>query len=226
MKARIQIGKKSSRGDAASRGATKLISLHKRARGRPTIPNLRATILKHAGELFAAHDFASVSIDQVALRCGVGKGSVYRQFGSKEALYASVVIDGFRHLRHEIGAALSGSSSIRERIDIVVRHALRFFWTRRQFFVLLRDPTAIPARLERSYRKERRELAKVLRAILTEGIKHGEVRADLDTRIVAESLLGMLRGVIRYCQDYTTPEKAAEAVVSVFLEGCAPKSAR
>ena len=206
------------------RNSTKLIRLRRRGRGRPTIPNLRETILQHAGELFATHDFANVSIDEVAVRCGVGKGSVYRQFGSKEALYASVVIDGFRHLRHEIGDALSGGSSIRDRIDIVVRHALTFFWTRRQFFVLLRDPTAIPARLERSYRKERNELAKLLGTILSEGIERGEVRADLNTRIIAESLLGMLRGIIRYCQDYTTPEKAADAVVSVFLEGCAPKN--
>jgi AcrR family transcriptional regulator len=203
----------------ASRSATKLIRPHKRARGRPTIPNLRETILRHAGELFATNDFASVSIDEVAARCAIGKGSVYRQFGSKEALYASVVIDGFRHLRREIHDALGGGSYIHARIDIVVRHALSFFWTRRQFFVLLRDPTAIPARLERSYRKERRELAKLLGTILAEGIERGEVRADLDTRIVAESLLGMLRGIIRYCQDYTTPEKAADAVVSVFLDG-------
>jgi len=210
----------------ASRSPTKLIRPPKRARGRPTIPNLRETILQHAGELFATHDFASVAIDEVATRCGVGKGSVYRQFGSKEALYASVVIDGFRHLRDEIQNALSGGPSIRERIDIVVRHALRFFWTRRQFFVLLRDPTAIPARLERSYREERQELAKLLGTILAEGIEHGEVRADLDTRIVAESLLGMLRGIIRYCQDYTTPEKAADAVVSVFLVGCESKDGR
>jgi AcrR family transcriptional regulator len=205
--------------DMTSRSATKPIRLHKRARGRPTIPNLRETILDRAGELFATHDFASVSIDEVAVRSGIGKGSVYRQFGSKEALYASVVIDGFRHLRHEIHDALSGRSSIQDRIAIVVRHALSFFWTRRQFFVLLRDPTAIPVRLERSYRKERHELAKLLQTILAEGIEHGEVRADLDKRIVAESLLGMLRGIIRYCQDYTTPEKAADAVVSVFLDG-------
>src|SRR5579864_8483372 len=137
----------------------------KAGRSRPTIPFLRETILRHAGELFARHDFARVAIDEVAARSGVGKGSIYRQFKSKEELYATVVIEGFKHLREEIRDALSGSISTRAQIETVVRHTLTFFWTRRQFFALLRDPTMIPASLERSYRKERNELAKLVGAI-------------------------------------------------------------
>lgn len=196
----------------------------KRTRGRPSIPFLRETILRHAGDLFARNDFARVSVDEVAARSGVGKGSVYRQFGSKEELYATVVIDGFKHLQGEIRSALSGSTSTRDQITTVVRHTLMYFWTRRQFFALLRDPTALPATLERSYLKQRHELAKMIGTILVEGMKSGALRGGLDTRIVAESLLGMLRGINRYCREYATPESAADAVLSLFLDGCAAKS--
>jgi AcrR family transcriptional regulator len=206
-----------------SRPASKSGTARKRTRGRPTIPFLRETILRHADELFAKDDFGLVSVDEIAARSGVGKGSVYRQFGSKEELYATVVIDGFKHLQNEIRAALTGSISTREQIAIVVRHTLRYFWTRRQFFALLRDPTAIPTTLERSYLKQRQELSKMISAILVEGAKSGALRADLDTRIVAESLLGMLRGINRYCRDYATPETATEAVLSVFFDGCAAR---
>jgi len=198
----------------------KSVPARKAGRGRPTIPFLRETILRYAGELFAKHDFARVAIDEVAARCGVGKGSVYRQFKSKEELYATVVIEGFKHLQKEIRDALSGSVSTRAQIERVVRHTLTFFWTRRQFFAVLRDPTRIPSRLERSYRKERNELAKLVGAILTEGIENGTLREDLDTRIVAESLLGMLRGINRYCRDYTSPDRATRAVMSLFFDGC------
>lgn len=207
-----------------ARHATKLTRSRKRTRGRPTIPFLRETILRHAGELFANNDFARVSVDEVASRSGVGKGSVYRQFRSKEALYATVVIEGFKHLQNEIRDALSGCVSTRDQIKTVVRHTLTFFWTRRQFFALLRDPTTIPVSLERSYRKERHELAKLVGGILHGGIKRGALRTDLDTRIVAESLLGMLRGINRYCREYTTPELATNAVVSLFLDGCVSKA--
>ncbi|HVN27451.1 MAG TPA: TetR/AcrR family transcriptional regulator [Candidatus Binataceae bacterium] len=193
----------------------------KKSRGRPSIPFLRETILRHAGALFARRDFARVSIDEVAARSGVGKGSVYRQFGSKEELYAAVVIEGFRHLQDEIRNAMGARASTREQIEVVVRHTLVYFWTRRQFFALLRDPTALPRILERSYLKQRSELAKMIEAILIDGIGRGELRAGFDTRIVAESLLGMLRGINRYCREYTTPEHAADAVIALFFDGCA-----
>ena len=195
----------------------------KKTRGRPSIPFLHETILRHAGDLFAKNDFARVSVDEVAARSGVGKGSVYRQFGSKEALYATVVIDGFRHLQKEIRSALSASASTCDQIATVVRHTLLFFWTRRQFFALLHDPTALPAALARSYLKQRLELAKMISAILVDGIDNGSLRPGLDTRIVAESLLGMLRGINRYCREYATAETAADAVLSIFLDGCATK---
>src|SRR5580700_7197360 len=117
----------------AQQRAANLSRSRKRNRGRPTIPFLRETILRHAGDLFAKKDFARVSVDEIAARSGVGKGSVYRQFRSKEALYATVVIEGFKHLQKEIRSALSGSNSTRDQIAAVVRHTLRYFWTRRQF---------------------------------------------------------------------------------------------
>ena len=104
-----------------------------------------------------------------------------------------------------------------------MRHTLTYFWTRRQFFALLHDPTALPAALARSYLKQRLELSKMISAILVEGIKGGALRADLDPRIVAESLLGMLRGINRYCREYSTPENATDAVTALFLDGCASK---
>jgi AcrR family transcriptional regulator len=195
----------------------------KKTRGRPSIPFLHETILRHASDLFAKNDFARVSVDEVAARSGVGKGSVYRQFGSKEELYATVVIEGFKHLQKEIRSALSGSNSTRDQIAAVVQHTLRYFWTRRQFFALLHDPTALPAALARSYLKQRLELSKMISAILVEGIEGGSLRAGLDTRIVAESLLGMLRGINRYCREYATPESATDEVLSLFLDGCSAR---
>lgn len=203
--------------------AANSIKSRKRTRGRPSIPFLHETILRHAGDLFAKTDFARVSVDEIAARSGVGKGSVYRQFGSKEALYASVVIDGFRQLQKEIRSALSVSISTRDQIATVVRHTLRYFWTRRQFFALLHDPTALPPALGRSYLKQREELAKIIAVILVDGIEGGSLREGLDTRILAESLLGMLRGINRYCREYTNPESATDAVVAIFLDGCATR---
>jgi AcrR family transcriptional regulator len=195
----------------------------KEGRGRPSTPFLRERILLSATELFAEREFELVLIDEIAAHAGVGKGSVYRQFKSKEELYAAVVINGFAELQREIRAALAGCTSIREQIATIVRHALLFFWTRRQFFALLRDPKALPPSQERQYRAQRNDLARLISGVFDDGIRRGAMRPGTDTRIAAETLLGMMRGINRYGREYTSPERAIEIITSIFLDGCAAR---
>jgi AcrR family transcriptional regulator len=195
----------------------------KDGRGRPSTPFLRERILKSAAELFADREFDPVLIDEVAAHAGVGKGSVYRQFKSKEELYAAAVIDGFAELQREIRTALAGCTSMREQLATIVRHTVRFFWTRRQFFALLRDPKALPPSQERQYRAQRNDLSRLISGVLDEAVRRGAMRPGFDTRIAAEALLGMVRGINRYGREYTTPDRAVDIVTSIFLDGYAAR---
>jgi AcrR family transcriptional regulator len=192
----------------------------KSKRGRRPIPMLRQRIIKSAMELFGQKRFDQVLTDEVALRAGVGKGSVYRQFGSKEQLYAAAVIQGFRELRSQIESALVDAQSDRERLTTIVRQAMSFFWTRRQFFVLLRDPTRLPRAQETRYRSERGQLARVVSSVLREAGAAGRIRTDLDFDLLAECLLGMMRGIQRYKRENTGLDEAIDTIVSLFLTGC------
>jgi AcrR family transcriptional regulator len=189
-------------------------------RGRPSTPFLRERILHSAAMLFAQKQFDRVLIDEIAARAGVGKGSVYRQFRSKEELYAAVVIEGFGQLQKEIRVALEETASVRDQVATIVHHALSFFWSRRQFFALLHDPRALSRRHERLYDAQRQKFTALISDVLLNGIANGSVRPDLDTRIAAELLLGMLRGINRYCREYTTPETAVPIVTGIFIGGC------
>ena len=194
--------------------------------GRRPIPMLRARILHSAMELFGEKGFEDVPIDDVAARAGVGKGSVYRQFGSKEQLYAASVIEGFIQLRNQIETALAQPASIPERITAIVHHTVSYFWTRRQFFILLRDPTKLPREQEARYRKERGQLSALISEVLREGARNGLIRNDLDFDLLAESLLGMIRGVQRYRAAHVALEETVHTVVATFLHGSStgPKS--
>jgi hypothetical protein len=55
--------------------------------------------------------------------------------------------------------------------------------------------------------------------VLDDGVRRGELRPGIDTRIAAECLLGMMRGINRYGRDYATPEHAVDIVTSIFLDG-------
>src|SRR3954467_10927193 len=66
----------------------------------------RARVLKVAYETFAAEGLA-VPIDEIARRAGVGAGTVYRHFPTKEELYRAVVEDRIRRIVEEGRALLA-----------------------------------------------------------------------------------------------------------------------
>src|SRR5947209_5009147 len=65
----------------------------------------RARVLEVAYETFAS-DGLSVPIDEIARRAGVGAGTVYRHFPTKEALYQAVIQDRMQRLVDDAQALL------------------------------------------------------------------------------------------------------------------------
>ena len=61
----------------------------------------RDRVLEAARDAFAAEG-SDVSLDEIARRAGVGAGTVYRHFPSKEALFEAVVLDRIRELVGEV----------------------------------------------------------------------------------------------------------------------------
>jgi AcrR family transcriptional regulator len=53
--------------------------------------NIRHRLVEVAIELFSVHSYSQVTMSDIALAAGVAKGSVYRHFPSKEALFDAVV---------------------------------------------------------------------------------------------------------------------------------------
>jgi AcrR family transcriptional regulator len=67
----------------------------------------RAKVLEAAREVFAAEGLA-VPLDEIARRAGVGAGTVYRHFPTKEALFEAVVVDRLEALAQDAQAQLAG----------------------------------------------------------------------------------------------------------------------
>lgn len=69
----------------------------------------RGLILDAASELFADKGFSGTSTEDVAERAGVSKGSIFYNFGSKEALGEAVISEGAEQLRGAVLEAHRGT---------------------------------------------------------------------------------------------------------------------
>lgn len=194
--------------------------LIQRRRGRPRIPGLNARILESAIRLFNEKGFADVSIEEVATHAAAGKGSIYREFGSKEALYAAAMIEGFRQLHERITNVLRQQRSIQDSLGAIVKQATEYFWDHQEFFTLLRDPTALPPSELKRFRRERARLAQLIGQVLRNGAASGVFRGDLDVRLVTEAILGMIRGIRRHRRPAVTPNDAVDTVMALLEGGC------
>jgi AcrR family transcriptional regulator len=79
--------------------------------GRPRDPELesrrREQILDTAAKVFAGYGFAGTQVQVIADRLGVGNGTVYRYFPTKEALFLAAVDRGLEELTAEMDAVLA-----------------------------------------------------------------------------------------------------------------------
>src|SRR5919201_2390241 len=85
-------------------------------RGRPPTPGLRQRILRAAEGIFARRDYHEVQMDDVVEASGVGKGTLYRYFPSKQDLFLAVMFDGIQRLRLELEGAARAEESPARRI--------------------------------------------------------------------------------------------------------------
>jgi len=137
----------------------------------------RAKVLEAARAAFAAEGLA-VPLDEIARRAGVGAGTVYRHFPTKEALFEAVIADQLAGLAADAESRLSAAGDPGEQ----------FF----EFFVALVEDAVRKADLADALtaagtelRPETREAAARLQAglqTLLERAQHaGVVRTDVST---------------------------------------------
>jgi len=187
-----------------------------RRRGRPPTAGLRERILRAAESVFLSQEFHEALMEDVARASGVGKGTLYRYFPSKRALYRALLVDGMDRLRSELTAAGAGPEEPLLKLGRLVRGFLEHFGTRRRLLALVSRHESQPGRNE--WRRRRADFVAVFEAALAEGIGAGQLR-PIDPRLGANLLVGMLRGVDNARTSRDALEGLVDWVIAIFLSG-------
>lgn len=182
----------------------------------------RAVILRAATNVFARRGFHDVLTEEIAREAGVGKGTLYRYFPTKDDLYYAAVLGGF----DEMDTVLADPGLVDRppagTLALLAREVLRSFWIRPSFYMIShRDGRRLRAR-EQEVRGRRDALVMFVRETLARGAALGDFR-PVDPRIGAELFLGMLRGALLYRQTGDTPGTLSGTVCGTFVHGIARK---
>jgi AcrR family transcriptional regulator len=168
----------------------------------------RARVLEVAYEVFAAEGLG-VPIDEIARRAGVGAGTVYRHFPTKEDLYRAVIEDHINRIIDDGRQVLASGEPGEALFTFLQSMVLEWGATDRGLAEAL---AGIGIALEDAVPDKEEVFLTLLEDLLRAAQKAGTVQRDVDVRDVKAIVVGMLA-----MQGYR-PE-TAERLTKVVLDG-------
>jgi len=184
----------------------------------------RKRILRTAIELFQARGLEQTSIDEIASRANISRGTFFNYFPNKEGVLREIALDELRELGRLIEGELSEEVSVMEKIRRVMQQLVTdtLPYLRITRDVLLRemlypsDETAISMRL-----------SDMLIGLIRQAQTSGEICADLNPQEVAYVLLGPYLSVVfaQIARQSTVPEarETIEHALDMILMGIAER---
>lgn len=180
----------------------------------------RRKLFEAAVTLIAEQGFSSTTVDEIAERAGVAKGTVYYNFASKTELFEELLRHGMglltASLRDSAGAARGRDDDGACVLDAMIWAGLDFIATYPAFTQLF---LAELWRTNRAWQATlvtvRREAVNVVAATLREAVDVGELTPDVDVPLTASALFGMVLVTALDWQAFQ-PERSIDEVHSAL----------
>ena len=204
-----------------------------RKRGRPRVRGLverrREEILLGATGIFARLGYPGTDLQVVANRLGVGKGTVYRYFPSKEALFLAAADRGMTLLRRRIDAEAARVKSPLQKIVRATHEYLRFFHEHPEIVELfVQERAEFRDRKRPTYFAHRDANLRPWRALLQALMAGGEIRrmpVDRITDVFNSALYGAI--FTNYFEGRRRPpDRQAREILDVVFQGILGPRAR
>jgi TetR/AcrR family fatty acid metabolism transcriptional regulator len=176
-------------------------------------------ILEAASRVFASRPFHEVLIDTIAADAGIGKGTIYRYFETKEELYFATVLHVVEALARELETRARSETSAVKRLESIAALILNRFWERRYLLPFFQRDERFPM-LEVELVKRREPILRVVQETILAGIEQREFRG-IDARIGAELFLGMVRSMNLFHNPDDRLDDLVAQLMSVFVSGTA-----
>ena len=191
----------------------------------------RAQILDVAARVFAAHGFANTQVQTIANHVGVGNGTIYRYFPTKDQLFLATVERGLQELTAEMDRVLESPLEPVETLVTAIRTYLAFFHRRPEMAELfVQERAAFPHHHRPLYfaTRDDDELAGKHAAFFRRLMETGRVRPMPFERlfaVVGDLLYGTILTNLMSGRP-ADPEAQARDVADVILNGILADGAR
>ena len=184
----------------------------------------RRLILATATELFQKDGFAGVTLDDIASAIEFSKGTIYNHFGSKEEIYASILVEHLNILLSCLKEAARTGRNTPERLRNSMKAYVRFYREHREYFKLLffidlvSDHYRVPDTLLKEIRTLKIACLLELQNVVREGVRSGELEGGRPDAQVSMVMWGTINGIIQLVESRQFKEEDLDRLIGLGFE--------
>jgi len=199
--------------------------------------NRKNAILKAARKLFFDKGFKHVTVESIAKKAELSKGSVYLYFQSKEEIYTQILLNDIDKFHKAIDGLIREGQSASEAIMSLANIYAGFFLNDRELFRIMMNYMLnishmnLPEDLDQQLVKATNKSVGIIEEIFRMGIASGEFPPYIDLREKRNAIWGLLNGTISLHLFTGSEEKREERIratiqtgVNTFLRGMKTRS--
>ena len=187
-------------------------------------------ILRVAEEMLMEKGYHETSIDEIAARVGIAKGTVYLHFPGKEELVMAIFQHDMQHILQSVDSMISSELTARARLETVLQFMFGGVFSRhfQLLYSIFNNPGTRRLFAEKQcvLRDLWQQLADHVTTLLEEGKAAGEFDTTIPTPVLLSAFFNLLspRGYERLLvEEKMPPEELAKHLGRVYFKGIATR---
>ncbi|ACB85512.1 TetR/AcrR family transcriptional regulator [Natranaerobius thermophilus] len=184
--------------------------------------NKRMDILVAAAKVFSEENFYQVKVQEIADAAGIGKGTIYEYFNSKEELFHEMLREGFKQYYQVVRIDPNDERSIWIKLEEFLKNNVYFVSENRQIaYLLLSNNHPFQQKLTSQIMEVRKSLLHDMEQTFQLAINEGEIEKkpiDLLARIFWGAFMEVVSSMI-LLEGNPPDDETIKEVIGTFKKG-------
>ena len=174
----------------------------------------KTLILNSAEEIFQSKDYHQATVEEIAKKAGVGKGTIYQYFSSKQDILQELYQKGQEKYISRVQELLDSADTIAEVIgEIISFHIDNVSCSR----ILLRS-VMHGCDIDRSqFEPSKHEIESIVQMIWQKGLKSGEIK-NISQEVFASYLIGIMMSAMVHMVMHKPQQLDSEKIKMEFKQ--------
>ncbi len=187
------------------------------------LPPGRIKIAQALKSLLKEKEFSAITTAEIAKNAGVTEALIYKYFKDKRDLLHQILSEYLEQYRAQMGQDLKGIKGAFNKLRKLIWSHINVYATNRVFArILLIEVRNYPDYYKSETYSRVKEYSNIVLRIIEEGVRNGEIRADVPAKLIRHSILGSIEQVclsgITFGKDIN-PDELTEQICEIIFRG-------